>query len=387
MLLNMQKVRGLKWLNNYIGKIVHIFTHPKIFKQPTSLFVCEGEKAVFKISARGKRLQYKWQYYNEVSDKWCSVTATDADGVFSDTLTIPACIGRNEIQYRCVIIGENFYCNSNSATLYVKELELFLQAMRKKAKSIGLKNTVITSPTGMNVTTMSTALDMLVMVTAAYESGKFDQIWGKIYGTIKVFGTNDRTLQLKSTVDSKLFEQTYRIIGGKTGTLPRKNKEGFHNVLVIIAEDNLGRIFAGSVMDAQDRWCAMKALFDLMINMLDENMYDMQDENKICSDSCAGWQILEGRPNKVLYEKNSSKKYVMASSVKILTLLTAFDYIGDLNDLYTIRKRDIRNGSGNIFQEGDVVKIFDLMRAAMLPSSNTAATAIANYIGESFLVT
>lgn len=82
-----------------------------------------------------------------------------------------------------------------------------------------------------------------------------------------------------------------------------------------------------------------------------------------------------------IYSYNGDTGAVPASVTKTMNLITAMPYITSIKNRYTISASDIRTGSGNIFQSGDIVSIEDLMYAAMLPSSNTAATAIAHYVG------
>ena len=82
-----------------------------------------------------------------------------------------------------------------------------------------------------------------------------------------------------------------------------------------------------------------------------------------------------------IYSYNGDVAAVPASVTKVMNLITAMPYITSIKQKYTITSDDLRTGSGNVFQAGDIVTIEDLMYAAMLPSSNTAATAIAHYVG------
>ena len=76
------------------------------------------------------------------------------------------------------------------------------------------------------------------------------------------------------------------------------------------------------------------------------------------------------------------------STTKILTALTFLDYVKDLSVCTTITAKDVENTtgtSGAIFSVGDVVTLSDLMFAAMLPSSNQAANALARVAGNVIL--
>ena len=83
----------------------------------------------------------------------------------------------------------------------------------------------------------------------------------------------------------------------------------------------------------------------------------------------------------LIYSYNGDQTAVPASVTKVVACITAFPYITSIKNKYTIVADDIRSGSGNIFQAGDIVTIEDLIYAMMLPSSNTGATALAHYVG------
>ena len=71
-----------------------------------------------------------------------------------------------------------------------------------------------------------------------------------------------------------------------------------------------------------------------------------------------------------------------------MTIITALDYIYDIHVPVIIKPLDVegtQGTSGSIFSVGDIVSLEDLMYAAMLPSSNQAANAIARYTGQKIL--
>jgi len=74
-----------------------------------------------------------------------------------------------------------------------------------------------------------------------------------------------------------------------------------------------------------------------------------------------------------------------ASLTKIMSLITAYDYINDESELVTIDASDIIGGSGANISAGDVVSIRDLIYDMLLPSSNNAATALARVVGQKIL--
>ncbi len=90
--------------------------------------------------------------------------------------------------------------------------------------------------------------------------------------------------------------------------------------------------------------------------------------------------VLDSVSKKIIYSKNPHLRFSMASTVKIMTALTALDYYK--NDSVLIIKSYAVEGSGLNLVYGDKYYFNDLMYAMMLPSANDAAAAIAdNYPG------
>lgn len=65
--------------------------------------------------------------------------------------------------------------------------------------------------------------------------------------------------------------------------------------------------------------------------------------------------------------------------------MTALDFCPDLGEKIEFISSDLTDGSGAIFQAGDIVSLKDAIAALLLPSSNMAATAIARNIGKLYL--
>ena len=98
--------------------------------------------------------------------------------------------------------------------------------------------------------------------------------------------------------------------------------------------------------------------------------------------------VIDADTKAVLYEKNAYSSRSMASTTKIMTIITALDYIYDIHVPVIIKPLDVertQGTSGSIFSVGDIVSLEDLMYAAMLLSSNQAANAIARYAGQKIL--
>ncbi len=88
--------------------------------------------------------------------------------------------------------------------------------------------------------------------------------------------------------------------------------------------------------------------------------------------------------NGVYFDKDPDTKRNPASVTKMLSLLTAWEYIEDPDAVVTVISEDIIHNIDNspMLQSGDQITIRNLMYMAMLPSSNNAVTAIARIAGE-----
>ena len=76
----------------------------------------------------------------------------------------------------------------------------------------------------------------------------------------------------------------------------------------------------------------------------------------------------------------------MASITKLMTAMVMLDHISDLDELVEVQESNLRRGTGNFLQVGDVAAYRDLLHAMLLPSSNTAAQAIARCVGRKVLL-
>ena len=73
------------------------------------------------------------------------------------------------------------------------------------------------------------------------------------------------------------------------------------------------------------------------------------------------------------------------STTKLLTLITAFKYIKNIQQVVTFIEDDLigtENTSGCYFHPEDTISINELIYAMLLPSSNQAANIIARVAGE-----
>ena len=277
-----------------------------------------------------------------------------------------------------------------------ERLNAFVDKMQKKASFVGMEDATIISPSGADSNNKASALDLLKMLTVATSYNKLCEVWNKKSYSINVTGVNSRTIDIETSVQDATFESSYHILGGKTGSWGIGGGQYMNN-LVVVGTDNKGRAIAGSIMHATNsntRFSAMKELFDIAVAKLDDPNYDTSEMNVSNAECAIAWALppfnatmCEQYTPPILFEQNADMIYATASTVKILSVMTALDYIQNLYDDYTFTSDDIVGGSGAIFQVGDTVKIIDLIFAMLLPSSNQAAIALAHYAGNIVLHT
>jgi len=110
------------------------------------------------------------------------------------------------------------------------------------------------------------------------------------------------------------------------------------------------------------------------------NPYPFAQELPLLPLSAKAAIITDANSQVVIFAKNAQLRFSMASTVKIMTALTALDYYKDTS-LLTIKSSGVE-GSVLGLPLGDRFYFKDLLYAMLLPSANDAATAIAdNYPG------
>ena len=91
--------------------------------------------------------------------------------------------------------------------------------------------------------------------------------------------------------------------------------------------------------------------------------------------------LMDADSGKVLYEQKADERIRPASTTKVMTCLVALEH-GNLNDTVTISAHAAGiSGSVLEIENGEEIKLENLLIGMMLKSGNDAATAIAEHIG------
>lgn len=98
--------------------------------------------------------------------------------------------------------------------------------------------------------------------------------------------------------------------------------------------------------------------------------------------SAASAIVVDGDSGRVLFEKNSHEKRLIASITKLMTALVAVESTPDLNTKVTIaREWTLAEGSSIYLREGETLSLETLLYGMLLNSGNDAALAVAGFCG------
>ena len=105
--------------------------------------------------------------------------------------------------------------------------------------------------------------------------------------------------------------------------------------------------------------------------------------NVFAYDSSESSIIMEEKTGRVLYEKNSQRKMLIASTTKIMTAIIVIEN-AKLTEIVKVGKEILKMYGTNIYLDvGEEMSIENLLYGLILRSGNDAAIALANYIAGS----
>ncbi len=281
-----------------------------------------------------------------------------------------------KLYYYLLSVLRQFYLREGKK----QKLNTFTKAVKRKSNEIGLENSNFVVPSGSTVFSFqstTTCRDMMKIMKVAYENEFLRELWKNKEYIINISGDNERVQKITTTVQDNEFEECYKILGGKTGTLALVgNKLLICNLTIITEIDN--KLVVAVVMNIdspENRFSVMKQVLDYAKGEATELNIDNSTAYIVCS-------VGESGENNIICEKNADKKYHSASLAKIITTLTALDYIDDIKTKILIKKEDLYRGSGAVFCENDTVTFEDAIYTMLLCSSNQAAQATARTVTE-----
>ena len=269
----------------------------------------------------------------------------------------------------------------------VQAEQVFVQEMNKKMKQLGLSSTFANSTGLLNSGNLASAYDFNIIALHASIQPELASIWGQKHLDLYLRGTNPRTVSVDTSVTGASLENTYTILGGKTGTIGT-----LKNLTVIVA--NGDDIYVGTVMKASDdRFLDLKNAIDQAIKKDKGQSYDV---NAVGTNDTTFSVIKYPKYNpllttnykpKLLLGKNQDTLNNPASMTKIITSIVCIENATNLNQPITFQSSDIVGGSGIAINVGDVMTLREAIYAMMLPSTNTAAKAVARVVGHNIINT
>ena len=265
----------------------------------------------------------------------------------------------------------------------------FIRRMNEKSKQFGLNHTKWINPSGLGESSSystTTARDLSLMAINANRNDVLKSIWAHKEALIRI--RKPYVLQhvrfkyktIQSTIPYERLNDKYIVLGAKTGS-----GDGYQT-LVMICEIR-HQIVAGAIMNAsseEDRFLAMSELMTIADTRLAESAASNSYVLNSAENACA-YLVENGHAGKCLYEKNADVISAPMSTTKVMTILTALDYLHDLSEMIYVIPSDFVQCKSDILNPWERVSIHDLMYAAMLSSSNVAANALARITGSLLL--
>ena len=91
--------------------------------------------------------------------------------------------------------------------------------------------------------------------------------------------------------------------------------------------------------------------------------------------------VMDYNTGEIYWEKNMNSEMYPASTTKMMTAILAIENISDLNTKIKISKNASGSNNSSItFRKGDEITLIDLLKAALIVSTNNAAYALGEYV-------
>ena len=258
------------------------------------------------------------------------------------------------------------------------DYKTFIIEMNKTAHNIGLKRSKFRNPSGANSWSKTCPVDLLTLGEYALSNEFILKMWGSLARNIQILGPNERHVQIDNSVlkDGKPIMGDY-LLGGKSGSWGDTNKA--HLFLCKSAGKQV--LFSVLANDAYSFCHIYEIGFELC--RLTEGKCDQAMALKRLEAHKGGYiGEFVGDSTKIV-SYNEKKKFLPASTTKVLTALVALSINPLKNGFISVRELDIMGGSGSEYYTEDQIQFEDALYAMMLESSNTMANAIARTCGHS----
>mgnify|MGYP002624490994 CR=1 FL=1 len=256
--------------------------------------------------------------------------------------------------------------------------------MNRKAERMGMQQTHFADASGYVAEGSAiTARDAVLLACKAQSCAPIAAVWWQKQHAMRVGGPNARVDTIGS-LDKAVFTVRYQLLGCKTGTL------GGQAGVVLLCQDAQGERYAAAVLGSvhEQRWRDARRLVDMAGQRMQQPAAAVDDRELRAAGAAVcrmplvyvPWQ--KALPVAWLYQRALDKPLLPASVTKTMTAICMLDFVDNLDDTFTIKASDLMSGSGPRFKEGDVLSYREALYAMFLPSSNTAAVAVARAVGQ-----
>ena len=255
---------------------------------------------------------------------------------------------------------------------------IFVGEMNKFAARLGLTNTVFADANGISRDNKTTAKDLCYM--GCYAANIDVLCRASSMASAKIY-VNSTQVTINNSTDFSVFSDRYDIIFTKTGYL--ETTPIVCNLVTVAREKNTGVYLCGAVMNCAStsaRFTAMRALFDRTMQNINGESITITVPD--CENYCCG-EFIPGKVTpRVLTTRGETTQFATASTAKVMSCIVGSMYANNFGDTVIARITAIAGGSGNNIATNDVISVYDLICDMLLPSSNTAANVLADYIGD-----
>ena len=406
-------LRNVGWENGYIENDGTIHTI-----SPSSLFICTPQ---FMFAKAGTKISVSDSYrknvimYSEpntesyigratLSDKTymiaqdCFVRLVMAKPENSAIDDVDDCVSKLSAEPELYALNPFLYIKMPHNESDFNALNRFITEMNIKAQELGMTNSVFTDTLG-NETTVSktTTRDLVRLGIAACSYNPIAEVWCKDEYTVTTLDKQHRTLVCEYGDNTTLLENAYPILGKKAGYIAPVDKRTFSMIAVCLVD---GKAVVGAIsfdttreVTADEgramRIPAMKELMDNVKAIMEGNTPTTPTiYTKGCAailPACGSTLMYNSNKVQFIYEYNADTKFAPASTVKLLTAITALDYLDDVHFPMTVMETEL-SSNADFMVAGDEVNMLQALCIMLIHSNGTMTRTVGRMIGQKIAI-
>ena len=264
----------------------------------------------------------------------------------------------------------------------------FLDYMNRKAWLMGMHQTRFADASGYVADGSAiTPHDAILLAMKAQSCAAIAGVWGKKQHAMHVGGPQAR-IDTIASLSKAVFTERYKLLGCKTGTL------GGQAGVILLCQGTKGDLYAASILGSvhEQRWRDARRLIDMAERRATAFNVPAADGDLRAQGAavCRMPMVYVPWMRRILpawlYQRNVDRPLLPASVTKTMTAICMLDFVDNLDEKFTIEESDLMPGSGPRFKAGDVLSYREALYAMFLPSSNTAAVAVAHAVGRKIIL-